>query len=285
MVKIMADSTCDLSQELIEKYDITILPLHIVLGDREYADGTGVSPDDIYKWSDQHNSTPKTSACALEEVVDALRPYAEKAQEVVCFCISSAMSTTANVMRLAAKELGAEDKVFVVDTGNLSTGVGTLAVHGAEMALKGSTGAEIAASCEDKKPRVRTSFVVDTLKYLHRGGRCSSVAAMAGSVLKLHPKIAVIDGKMLAEKKYRGKMDSVLMEYAKDLEPDLIRAETDRIFITHSGCPESTINMVKDYIESLGRFKNIYVTRAGGVISSHCGPGTLGLLFIEGRKD
>ena len=136
---------------------------------------------------------------------------------------------------------------------------------------------------EELKPLVSASFVVDTLTYLHRGGRCSSVEALAGGMLKLHPKIVVENGKMSANKKYRGKMGSIILSYAKDMEEDLKNAKKDRVFITHSGCDESIINEVRSYLESLNVFNEILVTRAGSVISSHCGPGTLGVLFIQGK--
>ena len=149
------------------------------------------------------------------------------------------------------------------------------------MAKEGMNAKDIVARIEELKPLVRASFVVDTLTYLHRGGRCGSVAALAGGVLKLHPKIVVEDGKMNATKKYRGKMDSVILSYAKDMEADLKNAKTDRVFITHSGCNEDIIQSVHSYLKDLNVFNEIIITRAGSVISSHCGYGTLGVLFIS----
>ena len=190
------------------------------------------------------------------------------------------MSTSGNVMRLAAEELEASDRITVIDSANLSTGIGLLVVEAAIMAQNGAAAAEIAARMEILKPQVRASFVVDTLTYLYRGGRCNAVAAMAGGVLKLHPKIVVENGAMDATKKYRGKIGSVIMNYAKDMEEDLKNARPDRVFITHSGCDRATVDDVRNYLEGLGIFHEILETRAGGVISSHCGPGTLGLLFL-----
>ena len=281
MVKIISDSTCDLSKELIEKYDIEILPLHIMLGEEEYEDGKSITPDEIYKWSDEHKTTPKTSAAGITQVVDAYRPYLEQGREIVSFSISSEMSTTNNVMRMAAQELDAEEKVFVIDSANLSTGIGLLVIEAAIMAQEGKNGAEIVARMEELKPLVRASFVVDTLTYLYRGGRCSGLAAMAGSMLKLHPKIVVEKGKMKPEEKFRGKIAKVIMDYVKSMEPDLKTAKKDRVFITHSGCDEAVIDEVKSYLEGMNHFDEVLVTRAGCVISSHCGPGTLGVLFIK----
>lgn len=280
MVKIISDSTCDLSPELIAKYDIDILPLHILLGEDEYEDGRNITPQQIYDWSDAHKTTPKTSAPSLAEAIDLFRPYIEEKREIVCFSISGSMSTSGNVMRLAAEELEASDLVTVVDSANLSTGIGLLVIEAAIMAGKGQSAAEITAAIEVLKPKVRASFVVDTLTYLYRGGRCNAVSAMAGGVLRLHPKIVVENGAMDASKKYRGKINSVIMSYVKDMEEDLKSARPERVFITHSGCDRDTVNAVRSYLESFGIFHEILETRAGGVVSSHCGPGTLGVLFI-----
>ena len=281
-VKIIADSTCDLSEELVRRYDITIVPLHILLGDEEFEDGVSVTPDQIYAWSDAHKATPKTSASDPEHTQNIMRAFIDKGQEIVCFSIASGMSTSGNVLRLAAEAIGAGDKVTVVDSANLSTGIGLLVIEAAVLAGEGKSRAEIVAAVEALRPRVRASFVLDTLTYLHRGGRCSGMAALAGSALKLHPRIAVVDGAMRPEKKYRGKLPKVVMDYVRDMEPALKTAKPDRVFITHSGCIPEIVDSVRAYVESLGVFREILETRAGGVVSSHCGPGTLGVLFIAG---
>lgn len=280
-VKILSDSTCDLSKELIEKYDIEVLPLHIVLGDKEYLDGVEIGPDEIYEWSDANKTTPKTSAASITDVMELYEKYEKDYDELVIFSISGKMSTTVNVMRMAAEELEIEDRVFVVDSENLSTGGGHLVIEAAVMAQEGRSAKEIVEYVTELRPRVRASFVVDTLTYLHRGGRCSGVAALAGSALKLHPKIMVENGAMKPDKKYRGKMKKVILDYAKELEAQLLAAKKDRVFITHSGCEAEIIDSVKEYLESLNYFNEILVTRAGGVVSSHCGSGTLGVLYIE----
>lgn len=282
MIKIISDSTCDLSQDLKEKYDITVLPLHITLGEKDFKDGVDITPDEIYIWSDANNTTPKTAAVFLEEAIQALQSVLDEGNEAVVFTIASGMSTTNNVFHLAVSELEAEDRVRIIDSANLSTGVGLQLIEASNMAKEGKSLDEIVTAVERITPKIRSSFVVDTLTYLHRGGRCSGLAAMAGGVLKLHPKIVVKNGVMGAEKKYRGKIAGVVLNYVKDMEQDLLTAKKDRVFITHSGCEQETIDSVKEYLESLNHFEEILVTRAGGVISSHCGPGTLGVLFIEG---
>lgn len=281
MVKIISDSTCDLSPELIAKYDIDILPLHILLGEDEYEDGKNITPEQIYSWSDENKTIPKTSAPALTDAIELFKPYIDEGREIVCFSISSSMSTSGNVMRIAAEELEAEDCITVIDSANLSTGIGLLVIEAAIMAQNNHTVEEIVSAIEALKPNVRASFVVDTLTYLYRGGRCNAVSAMAGGVLKLHPKIVVENGAMNASKKYRGKINSAIMTYVKDMEDDLKAARPDRVFITHSGCDRTIVEEVHSYLENLGVFSEILETRAGGVISSHCGPGTLGVLFIQ----
>ena len=281
MVKIISDSTCDLSPELLARYEIDILPLHILQGDQEFEDGKNITPDQIYAWSDANKTTPKTSAPAMADAIELFRPYVTAGREIVCFSISSSMSTSGNVMRLAAEELGASGQITVIDSANLSTGIGLLVVEAAIMAKKNRTASEIVSEIEKLKPNVRASFVVDTLTYLYRGGRCNAVAAMAGGVLKLHPKIVVEDGAMNASKKYRGKIASVILSYVKDMEKDLKNARQERVFITHSGCDREIVETVRTYLKNLGIFEEILETRAGGVVSSHCGPGTLGVLYIS----
>jgi DegV family protein with EDD domain len=280
MVKILADSTCDLSPSLISRYKIGIIPLYVHLGEKEYKDGVDITPSDLYKWSDEHNETPRTSAPGIEDIESFLDK--DSADEYVIFTISSSMSSSYNNCILAAEDLEMTDRVHVIDSANLSTGIGLQVIKAAELAAAGMTASEIAAEIEKIKGKVRASFVVDTLTYLYRGGRCSGVSAFLGSALRLHPRIEVIDGAMHPEKKYRGKNTRFIMDYVRDMENDLKSAVRDRVFITHSGCDREIVEDVRAYLEGLGRFDEILETTAGAVISSHCGPGTLGVLFIAG---
>lgn len=285
MVKIITDSTSDLTDELLKKYDVEKIPLYVHMGDDEYRDGIDIAVDELYKWSDENDTTPKTAAPSIDDVIKTIEPYKEKGTDLIMFAVSEDMSACGNVMRLAAEALEYEEHVFVVNSQNLSTGIGLLVIEAAIMAQQGIEAKEIVKKIEELKPQVRSSFVVDTLTYLHRGGRCSATAALVGGMLKLKPRIHVENGKMDAGKKYRGKIDKVIIQYVKDMEEDLKNAKKDRVFITHSGCPEETISLVKEYIESLNYFEEILVTRAGAVISSHCGPGTLGVLFIANSAE
>lgn len=281
MIHIVADSTCDLSKELVTRYQIHILPLHIILGEDEYEDGKNICPEEIYQWSDREKTTPKTSAPSIEATVSLFRSLLQKDDELICFAISEAMSSCSNIMHLAANELDAEDRIHVINSKNLSTGIGLLVVEAAIMAAEGKSAGEIVKAMEYLVPKVRASFVVDTLIYLYRGGRCNGLATLVGSAIRLHPRIIVDNGVMRSDKKYRGKLNSVLNAYAKDLEEAMLHARNDRVFITHSGCDEACVKEIYDYIAGLHYFKEICITKAGGVVSSHCGPGTLGVLFIE----
>ncbi len=278
MIKIISDSTCDLSKELLQEYGIEVFPLHIHMGDDEFQDGVNVTPDEIYAWSDLNKTTPKTSAASIADVISVYEKYPE--DELIVFCISGSMSTTVNVIRLAAEDLEREDQIHIIDSKNLSTGIGLLILEAARMAKEGMAANDIVTKINEFIPKVRASFVVDTLTYLHRGGRCSGVAALAGGALKLHPQLNVVDGAMIPGRKYRGTMQKVIMSYVKDMEEDLKNANKNRVFITHSGCEQEVIDEVYAYLKELNVFQEICITRAGGVISSHCGPGTLGVLYI-----
>lgn len=278
-IVIAADSTSDLSKELLERYRIEIIPLHIHLGEQEYLDGVNITPEDIYRWSDENKATPKTSAIAPLEARKFLDRCLAMGEQVICFCISESMSACANVMRMAAEESGREEQIFVVDSENLSTGIGLQVIEAAILAEQGKDAKSIVEEIKKMQPLVRASFVVDTLTYLHRGGRCSGLAALAGGKLKLHPYIYVEDGNMHPGKKYRGKMEKVIDDYVQDLKPALQTARKERVFITHSGCEESIVASVKKKLEELHYFDEILITRAGSVVTSHCGPGTLGVLF------
>ncbi len=244
-VAVISDSTCDLSREILDRYNISTFPLHIHLGEEQYSDGVDITPDEIYAWSDKTKETPKTSTLSPLEAEECLEKALGEAEEVVCFCISEAMSSCANVMRLAARAIEKEDKVFVINSENLSTGIGLMVIEAAIMAEEGMAAAEIVEKIEAMRASVRASFVVDTLTYLHRGGRCSGLAAMVGGTLGLHPYISVVDGKMHPGKKYRGRMNKVIKHYVEDMTEDLLKAKKDRVFITHSGCDDEIIEEVK----------------------------------------
>ncbi len=279
--KIIADSTCDLSPEQLLSYDIDIDPLFIIMDKKSYYDLEDTSPADIFRWADANKTTPKTAAVSLERTTALFEKYRNENRDILFFGISEEMSTTCNIARLAAEELGYSEHVFVIDSQNLSTGIGLQVLYAARLAEEGLNASDITAKVLARRGKVRASFVVDTLTYLARGGRCHPVTALLGNTLKLKPEIVVESGKMGVSKKYRGTLEKVLLKYAADLTPLFKNADPSQVFITHSFAPESAVTAVRRYLEELHCFDQITVTTAGGVISSHCGPGTLGILFYE----
>ena len=277
---LFADSTCDLSEELIKKYEVNIIPLCIVLDDKSYYDKLEITPDDIYKWADSNKKTPKTAAATFEYLMDKLVPYLNEDNDVIFFGISEDMSTTCNVARMVGEDCD-KGRLFVINSKNLSTGIGLQVIKAAEMIKAGKDAQTIVSEIEVITPKVRASFLVDTLTYLARGGRCSGATALLTNTLKLHPCIEVIDGKMEVGKKYRGSIKKALKHYVEDMKEYLLKADKSRVFITHSGIDEDIIAGIKEEISALNYFDEILITRAGGVISSHCGPGTLGVLYIS----
>ncbi|MBO7364395.1 MAG: DegV family protein, partial [Lachnospiraceae bacterium] len=196
MIQVCSDSTADLSRELAERYHIHIIPLHVVLGDQEYRDSVDITPQEIFRWSDTHQSTPKTSAPGFYETLDFFKKILDAGDEIIAMSISSEISTSYNVMCLAAKELKAEDRISVIDSRNLSTGIAHLLLSACDIANAVWAREDIVREVRRMIPRVRTSFVVNTLVYLARGGRCNAVTAMLGGMLQLHPRINVTDGVM-----------------------------------------------------------------------------------------
>ena len=279
-IRIVADSTCDLSQELITKYDLTIIPLCIILDEKSYFDGVDITPTEIYKWSDEKKTTPKTAAIPYDKFEEKLKGFMNDGDDIIFFGISSEMSSTCQAARIFGED-NEYDRFFVIDSRNLSTGIGLQVLRAAEMRDAGASAEEIVKEIEGARDLVRASFVVDTLTFLARGGRCKAVTALMASALKLHPEIVVKDGKMGVGRKVRGKPSVAVMAYFDGLAASLANADTKRVFITHSGSPDEIVESVRKRLEDMGCFEEILITQAGGVISSHCGPNTLGVLFYE----
>ncbi len=275
---IFSDSTCDLSQEDIINRDIKLSALTVVFGDENKLDGIDVNPDDVYEYYKTSGQLAKTTATNIAEHERFIADNLKEGCGAVFFTISSEMSANFNNARLAAQNF---DDVYVIDSRNLSTGIGLQVLYAADLADQGKTAKEIYDEITALSTKVDSSFVVDTLEYLHKGGRCSSVAALGANLLKLKPCIQVKDGKMSVAKKYRGKMNDVLKEYVKEKIADVDNLEGDRIFITHSGNCEEIAEELKTYVSEVYPDKEIKITRAGCTISAHCGPGTLGILMIR----
>ena len=277
-IVITSDSTTDLSSELKERYNVKTLPLGITLGDKTYIDGVDITPDDIYEYHRKTGELPKTTAANIGDCIDFFKPFADEGKTVIHFSLSAEMSSTYNNSRMAAEEF---ENVYVVDSRNLSTGGGLLVIAAAEMAASGMEAKEIVEKIEKIIPCVDASFVIDNLDYLHKGGRCSALAMLGANLLKIKPCIEVKNGSMGVGKKYRGKFGDVLKTYVSERIGDGADIDTDRVFVTHAGCNPEIVDAVVKQVKDTGLFKEIFLTRAGCTISSHCGADTLGVLFIR----
>ena len=277
-VIISADSTCDLSAELRERYGIKLLPLTITLGEESFPDDGRFTAEHLYARYRADGTLPQTSAPNVQEFLDFYGPYIEDGYEVVHLSISAELSLTANTARLAAQELPG---FYPVDSRMLSTGVGLLAIEGAERRDEGMSAAEIAAHLEALTEKVETSFVLDTLAFMAKGGRCSNFAALGANLLKLKPALEMKDGKLGVYKKYRGGIESVYKQYiAERLAGKRVRP--GHVFLTESGgIGEETVAELEALIrETVPAVKEIHHTTAGCTVSTHCGPKTMGVLFL-----
>lgn len=279
-VILSADSTCDIGKELQEKFDIQFFHFHILIGEKSFIDGVDINPDDMYKAWRQDGILPKTAAIAPAEYYKFFEKWVKEGYEVVHINLGSGISAAHQNCCIAAEEIG---NVYPVDSASLSTGFGHLVVRAGEMVQQGLSAVQIQRNLLELRPKTRASFVLDTLEFMRAGGRCSAVAAFGANILKLKPCIRVDNakgGKMDVGKKYRGDMEKVLKEYIKDQLENENNLNLSRIFITHSGSPDSDIELAKNEIKKYANFEEIHVTRASGTISAHCGPRTLGILFM-----
>lgn len=277
-IRITADSTCDLNQELVEKYDITIVPLIVTVDGKSYLDGVEMDPETMLGITEATGGIAATAAVNMQQYLDVFEPLLKECDAIVHFTISSEMSACYQNACLAAEELG---RVYVVDSRNLSTGIGHLVVDAAILAQEGMAAADIKAELNERQKRLDVSFILSTLEYLRRGGRCTTVAALGANLLKLHPCINVVDGKMGVGKKYRGNIQSCLVQYVRDKLADPATVDPRRIFITDSGFDEQTRALVEQTVRECVPFEEVIHTRAGCTISCHCGPGCLGILFYR----
>lgn len=278
MVKIITDSTNDLSEEIIKKLDIEVIPLSVNFKDASYLDGVDIKTEELYKIVEQKKELPKTSAVPIATFMEVFKKHIDNGDEVVYTGISSYMSSSFNNANLAVSELET-DKVYVVDSMNLSTGIGLLVLKACKDRDNGLSAKEIAENMKNNTKLVLSQFAIETMEYLYKGGRCSSVAKIFGSILRIKPIIAVRDGKMHVAAKPLGKMQKALDMMIKQIEEDKDRLDLDHILVTHSLAFES-----RDYILSILKEKfpgvDIIDTVAGCVISSHCGKGTIGILYM-----
>lgn len=277
-IKITGDSTIDLSEELLNQYNIATMPLYITMGDESYRDGVTIQPDDIYTYVSSTGQLPKTAAPSVADYEEFFKTEMEGYDSIIHFNISSEFSSAHQNAKIAASEI---KNVYCVDSRNLSTGSALLVLTACNMAIDGATPEEIIAKMDSLHEKVEASFVIDSLKYLYKGGRCSGVAALGANVLKLKPCILVEDGKMNVGKKYRGQYNKCLEEYIRDKLQNRTDIELNRVFITHTKCSQETIDIAKKTVLECQPFKEILETTAGCTITNHCGEGTLGVLFVH----
>lgn len=277
-VKISADSTCDLSSELIARYGITIAPLYIVDGEQTRRDSVDITREDLFRMVEQEGKTFSTAAVNVDDYRALFSRLREDGSEVVHFTISSDMSSCYQNACLAAQELGG---VYVVDSRSLSSGIALLVLDAAEMAQAGVSAEQIYRTLEEKKQKLDVSFVLETLEYLSRGGRCSSLAAFGANLMQIRPCIEVRDGKMGVGKKYRGQLIRCMVKYIRERlsEPDTL--DLRRIFYTDSGLDEESCRTLEDAIRECAPFEEILHGDAGCTISNHCGPHCMGILFYR----
>lgn len=280
-IKILADSTCDLSDELIMENDISLIPFYVTLGEERYRDRETLTTSKLYQYVDEHGELPKTSAPTPEDYRRFFQQYVEEGYQIIYICISSDFSSGYQNACLAAREF-AEGQVDVVDSRNLSTGIGLLVMKAVDLLKAGKSKAEIVNHLNEIIPLVRTAFIIDNMDYLHKGGRCTSLQKFLGNMLKFRVEIRVVDGKMDAASKIRGSKIKALNKLISNLEEDLPDVDTSRVFVTHSMEDEGA-EYLKEELANLNHFSEILETKAGCVISSHCGPGTIGVLYIKSK--
>lgn len=277
-IKITADSTCDLSPEILEAYNITLVPLTVIMDGKDYKDGVTITPAEIFAHVAAGGALCSTSAVSVGEYQDVFSKFAGEYDGVLHVTISADFSSTYNNACLAAQDF---DNVRVVDSRNLSTGQGLVVLKACELAKTAASLDELKQALDAFTSKVEASFLVDKLDYLVKGGRCSSAAALGANLLNLKPCIEVKDGKMVVVKKYRGKYSKCLANYVKDRLDGREDLDPGTLFVTHTTVSDECHNAVMEAVNTYGRFDKVYETLAGCTVSCHCGPDTLGILFVR----
>ncbi len=280
-IAISSDSALDIQQELIKKYDISVIPFSILVGDKEEKD-SDIDILKMFEYCDKNKTLPKTSAVNSEQFKEYFSQLLKENDAVIHFDISSQMSTTLNQAKAAAAEL---ENVYVIDSKNLSTGIALLVIYARELTKTIDDPKKIVSMVESRVPYVQASFVIDRLDYLKMGGRCSAMTAFSAKILNIHPMILVKNGKMGVHKKYLGrKMNIIVSKYCHDVLAEFNHPDKSVIFVTHSHADQDMVDAAKEAIKDLG-FENVYETTANATVSSHCGKNTLGILYINDAKE
>ena len=276
MIKVSADSTCDLSPELIKEFDIAITPLSIVVEDQVFKDGVDIHPVDVFRFVDDEGKSCQTGAVNVFEYQQHFQELSKQHSAIIQICLGSGFSSCYSNALLAARDF---PNVHVVDSKNLSSGMGHLVYDAALLAQAGIEPVEIKKRLDALVPKVEASFIIDRLDYLAKGGRCSAITAQSAKLLRLKPCIEVRDGAMIVGRKYRGSFEKALRTYVQERLEGRDDLDYSGVFITPPACKSEVVAMVRASIEEYGHFEEIIETRAGCTISNHCGPNTLGILF------
>ena len=275
-IAVSAESTVDLQNDLLEKFEISTIPFTVIMGENEYKDGE-VTSADIFKFVAEKNILPKTSAINEFTYTEYFEGLLKNYDAVIHFALSSEISSACRNAQAAAENL---KNVYIVDSRSLSTGIALLAIKAREMAQAGIDPKDIAKACTELTQKVQASFVLDKLNYMHKGGRCSKVALLGANLLKIKPQIVLENGKMVVGKKYMGNIDGCIKKYCKDTIEASGELDLNYAFITYTSATDNMVNAAEEALKQAG-FRNIYKTFAGATITSHCGPNTLGILYIK----
>jgi DegV family protein with EDD domain len=275
MIRIITDSTADIGIDLAKRFDIEVVPLTVILGDQQFKDGQDIQTQQLFDYVKLHGELPKTSAISVAEIGKVFRGT----DEIVYVSISSKLSASFAHASLAARERGLP-RIHLVDSLNLSTGTGLLAIRAAELRNAGKSATEIGVTLRKDVARVRSSFTIDTLEYLYLGGRCSAITNLAGSVLHIRPVIEVKpDGTLGVKDKVRGSRARALQSILDSFDHDRIDIDYHRVFITHTGCDDDAA-FLETEIRKMSHPEELCITTAGAVVASHCGPNTIGILYM-----
>ena len=275
-IAISLESTCDLSKDLIDKYGFKIIPFHITLGERTFVDGE-LTTEEMFDYVDKTGTLPKTNAINEFEYTDYFANLRKEYDAVIHISLSSCISSSCSNAIRASQNL---ENVFVVDSLSLSTGISLLAIYAKELVDAGLDAKTIAQKVQERTSKVQASFVLERLDYLHKGGRCNLLSLLGATILKIRPRIVVNKGKMSSDRKHKGSIEKAVKKYCEGVVEDFNTPDLDKVFITYTTASEEMLETARNTVRERG-FKNIYETRAGGTIASHCGAHTLGILYFN----
>ncbi|MTI65683.1 MAG: DegV family protein [Firmicutes bacterium] len=278
-IKIFTDSTSDLTPEIIKKYDISIIPLYVIFNEDSYKDGINIDAKKLYKKVDKYGILPRTSAPSPSDFYNSFKPFIDKGKDIIYIGLSSKLSSTIQNAKLAASEFP-DGRIKIIDSLNLSTGIGLLVLKAIDYSKEGLSIDEISNKLYKLIPRVRTSFVIDTLDYLYKGGRCNAIQSFIGGVFKIKPIVKVVNGEILLGQKSRGKKKKALNTMVENMVKNKDKIDKERVVIGHSEGLKDCLYLKKQILRKMD-FNEIIMIKAGCVISSHCGENTVGLYYLE----